>query len=186
MELHKQAFLHALAGRRGTNPRQLADHELWALGQHIGLHTPLLDWTTSPYVALFFAYAHCNPDDYSGNRVLFALNVTRIHEKQESTSTNPMCLEVIRYTSDENHLMHCQGGLFTSVKPLEMDVEQWVLEFFPKSYDHSTLIRFEFVDSMRDEVLRQLDWMNINYLSLFPDVYGSAMHSNLRLEIPGY
>ena len=67
-----------------------------------------------------------------------------------------------------------------------MDVEQWVLEFFPKSYDHSTLIRFEFVDSMRDEVLRQLDWMNINYLSLFPDVYGSAMHSNLRLEIPGY
>jgi hypothetical protein len=33
----------------------ISDLELWQLGQHYGLPSPLLDWSYSPYVALFFS-----------------------------------------------------------------------------------------------------------------------------------
>lgn len=41
---------------RGCDPRDLDGMDVWAIGRHYGLHTPILDWTEDAFIAAFFAF----------------------------------------------------------------------------------------------------------------------------------
>jgi hypothetical protein len=53
------------------------DERYWALGRHYGLKTPLLDWTASPFIALFFAF--CDSTAPDNDQALYALDASYVN-----------------------------------------------------------------------------------------------------------
>jgi hypothetical protein len=186
---HLERFRFAVRGRRGQNPAGLpSDNDWWALGQHYGLATPLLDWSRSPFAAAYFAFEEDFVDDaecrvvYGLNRSAVDLRNRDLNEGEPIEKGRPPVLEFYEPMSDENPRLVAQGGLFTRA-PLGMSVQDWVnanFEDSPSPILHRILI------PCRDRIscLRALNRMNINHLSLFPDLVGASRFVNLALEDP--
>jgi hypothetical protein len=183
---HLRRFQHAMRGRRGPNPARLSDAEWWSLGQHHGLATPLLDWTASPFVAMYFAYFKENPRDEkpsgTDRRHIFAL-CRSVAMKNKELSPRKR-LKFIRPLTDENARLVSQAGLFTR-SPDGMCVEKWVKIQFRGALS-AKLLKITFPESDRQMALRELNLMNINHLTLFPDASGASTFCNLGLRIQHY
>jgi hypothetical protein len=214
---HLEQFKYAIRGRRGHNPASIEDeNEWWALGQHHGLATPLLDWTSSPFVAAYFAliksgitigryraiYALHRPSVESKVQELIRRKKEESEKKKEEYDksgepknrlayallTTPDLtpeVEFIRPKSDENQRLVSQGGLFTRA-PIGTTLEEWVQRNFDGDSDDYTLMKLLIPNREREEGLRMLNRMNINHLTLFPDLYGASKYCNLFGEIDKY
>ena len=186
---HLENFKLAARGRRGSNPSPIKEeNEWWALAQHNGMATPLLDWTASPFVALYFAFERDEAPP-AGLRAVWALGgfeskddeITQAHTDE----TRPPILELVRPMQDENARLVNQSGLFTRV-PIGKTVETWVQANYKGDPDAAVLLKLLLPNTGRPECLRTLNKMNINHLSLFPDLFGAGEHCNKTLAIDGY
>lgn len=170
-------FQMKIRGLRGANPSPLSDNELWALGQHYGLSTPLLDWTESPYIAAYFAFENaesCN----SEWRTIFALNrvglMSKLSKEQDHSSDR---IEFIEPLLDDNKRLITQAGLFTKT-PTNVDLETWLKEKGLDAY----LTKINIENCYRNEVLNDLRLMNIVGSSIYPDLHGASVFCNMWIE----
>lgn len=186
---HLEKFKLAVRGRRGSNPSKIvSENEWWALGQHQGLATPLLDWTESPFVALFFAFEKQEKPS-SGKRAVWAIGgvggkIAEIESAHKGSERAPI-LEFVRPHQDENARLVSQAGLFSRT-PLGDTVDSWVERNYFGESNKAPMVKIVFPEKERTECLRTLNKMNINHLTLFPDVYGASQHCNKVLQIAKY
>ncbi len=180
-EQHLENFKYAVRGRRGNNPSELVtDNDWWALGQHNGLATPLLDFTESPFVALYFAF-HDVPTDGDDHRAVWAM--WRHSAKPDKANSGTEC-ELVRPLTDENSRLVSQRGLFVRV-PDGQSIETWIKEKYEGEMKMH-LINIRIPNKERTRCLRWLNRTNINHLSLFPDLYGASLYCNTDLKIRNY
>ncbi|MFZ0931543.1 MAG: FRG domain-containing protein [Syntrophobacteraceae bacterium] len=190
------AFKMSSRGRRGTAPINLTDDDWWALGQSHGLKTPLLDWSESPFVAAFFAFAKAREPDYlPKDRMVYAIAKQQVAKKtEEIKKTDPGTLlggtdaiEIMSPLVDDNNRLVSQRGLFTKSLGYRDNIEEWIRTRFKESTS-GIMIKINITESAddRNSFLRFLNRMNVNYLSLFPDLDGAARYCNMQLEIDKY
>jgi hypothetical protein len=181
-------FKDAARGRRGTNPAKLEDNEWWALGQHFGLATPLLDWTVSPYVALYFAFADPDHKAQTEHRCVFALQRQLIKQRTTENSkregNSSKGITFFEPESDENSRVLSQRGLF-SISPVHTTIDDWVQDNF-KNPTSTILLKILLPNGERENCLKMLNRMNINHLTLFPDLIGAAQYANVHLDVLNY
>lgn len=93
--------------------------KLWALGQHFGLATPLIDWTVFPYVALFFAFVERDGIEQTQHRAVYALNWREVMSINFQIVSPPFQkfqeqLLAPPYTPEfKKHLLDIYGGNFS-------------------------------------------------------------------------
>lgn len=91
-------------------------------------------------------------------------------------------LDFVRPDRDDNPRLIRQQGLFT-IAPYKVSLVDWVRAVSHPQSDEPMLYKITVPSSDRQLALKMLNWMNINYVSLYSDIQGASFHSNFNLEV---
>jgi hypothetical protein len=181
LKIHLKNFKKNSIGKRINPNKKLNNSEWWALGQHYGLDTPLLDWTLSPYIALYFALFNPTAPN-SKTRTLWIFSPTALQEIAINQEPESEFIKEIDSPIDENIRLLSQKGKFTKT-PNGKSIEQFLTDDSKLGGFTPVLYRIDIPESLRDLFLRHLNSMNINHSTIFPDLTGASELTNRELEI---
>jgi hypothetical protein len=176
--------------------------EWLALMQHHGAPTRLLDFSKSPFVAAFFAFEQCE-DSTEENIAVWAINVNFLKIKATEVLAGYFENELLE-SGNRVHEALFEKIFFANAYALVFPVEPFRMNrryslqqsiFVSTGTGHQpfmeqlrflgdtiskAVIKIELPAALQKEVLRDLQRMNLNRASLFPDLDGYAGSLRLR------
>lgn len=181
-------------------PGPLDIASLYALMQHFGAPTPLLDWTESPYVGLYFALEDRSSVKRKRQResysAVWAVDGAWLETKKESLKSDVLSHDdllsnetpvVVRINPlMSNPRLFAQQDLFLCRLLAKASVVQILMTMMmhPTLTDSPVIRKLEIGNSFRIKFLKNLRTMNIHRASLFPglDGLGALLKHDLELK----
>ena len=151
------------------------DLDLLVRAQHFGLKTRLLDWTTNPLAALWFACADLAKADV----YVYALEAHKYLIK-DVYAQDPFLSQQTRAFQPRhtNERVNAQHGWFTLHRYSRKAGKFVPLESNPQL--KADLHEFHIRGKSRPELLRALDLLGVNARTLFPDLNGLCRYINWK------
>ncbi|MDQ7093766.1 FRG domain-containing protein [Desulfosporosinus sp. PR] len=173
-----ERFKYGVRGEQDLEYERLdSDDDWWAAGQNHSLFSPLLEWTSSPFIAAFYAFY--KDDDNRDKRVIYSFApriVNHINNKLRlenfGVSEDDLLVKCLNPLFDVNSRLADRSGLFTK-SPIGIDIEQWVRKNFSLAGNYKAiLLKLTLPNDKRIHILNALNKMNINPLTIFPEYQG--------------
>ncbi len=151
------------------------DWDLLARAQHYGMSTRLLDWTSNPLAAVWFA---CRDRDIKKSGFVYSIDPDDNQVLTKSTEKGPFDTgyTVVYRPRLNSPRIVAQAGWFTLHR-----FSNTARRFVPLNSNPNTkekIDKWEVPGASKERLLNELDQLGINYQSMFPDLEGVCRHLN--------